>query len=538
MALRAQCNYCGHSYTLADKFEGKTVRCNECGKSFQVIALVEDSPSAAISVSKPKPPPVVKATAKKSAPARRERDDEDDYEDRAQRHRRRLDADDEDDEKGGGNTILWIAGGVGGAVVLGGIVLVVALMVSRGDDHGQVAQVVPVQVVPNPVVALADPNLVPVFPKPAPIAPKKADPIPIQPAPQPVFPPVQPPIVEPNPVAPKFMDEPVGADFRRKGAWKLEVDPGLEMPKMKATLKSTLPVLGLPHFASPTTPSPYLAVRQSQAGREGTQVVNLATYKQEGYVNAKLDLSDEILSPDGRFLVGKIRKGIDQTINVFSFADGRFVRPIPLTSKESSHAKYDFGPSNHLLLSTGGFLDDTKFKTINIATGAVVKEFTGADTRRVIGRAWVLSPGRRFLALGGPGRVSFYDVMKGKIVGEILLGKNVEKPAHMAFSPDGKEFALVCGKFGKGDRLVVFNTANADIVADHEFAGRLESLPGIRRTIELNFEWLPDGSGFWVGKAVWIDRVTGGVIYTTPEINGEEGESPRRIFGGDLHVLV
>ena len=527
MAIRVKCGYCAHPYLLADEFEGKNVVCKKCGQSFQAVAFLGEAQSGAVSRKPPPPKPAAKPVAgprrvEAEIPARRPRSSG------AIEVRRAGPT----DARG---IQLWIAAAIGGMVALGSVLLLVFWLRSADQPQNPIALEI------RPVVVTKPANAKEANPIPAPAPrPKNIDP-PIRPVepPPPAIKPVEPAFTEPAPNPPLKADPP--PDFRRKGAWRLEPDPGPDLTASNVDYKKAVfPVLGIPHFVAPTTPSEFLAIRHNHLGREAVQVVNLRTYKQDGGINGKLEMNEEMLSPDGKFLVGQQRKGLELTINVLSFAAAKYVRSFAFAKQNAILRSYDFGPPNHLLT----VVDDlearqAKFRVMNVATGQLVKEFLAPEQARLGNKQWALSPGRRFVAISSIQRVTFFDVMKGKIAGEIILGNGIRNPLAMAFSHDGQEFAMICGKPFGGDRLITLKVANGDIVVDHEFEKQLKTAEGVRNRVSLDLQWLPDGSGWWVGNSAWIDRLSGAVVYTTPEIPRESHhESPRRIVGSDLTVLV
>ena len=204
MAIQVKCGYCGHPYTLADKSEGKHVRCNECSKAFQAIALVDESPRASVTKAAPKVP------AKPVASPRRRRPDDDDFDDAP----RRRGSQKVETEGGGNKLLLWVAVGVGGMFALFSLLLAVLLMRSAAAPEGPFAQQAPPNVV---AVAPVNPQPQPVFPNPLPapkLQPKKIDPSGIRP--------IEPPAIQTN-------DPPVAN--LPKPSIKRPVDPAIGNPE-------------------------------------------------------------------------------------------------------------------------------------------------------------------------------------------------------------------------------------------------------------------------------------------------------------------
>ncbi len=159
MSLSVTCPHCRDRFRVADKFEGKKIRCEECAELFvaeesvrkpRVIRDEDDGPRRA--------PKRDKAGVRDGRSRRRDEDDDDDDDD----------DDDEDDKKAAAKKqMIFIAGGIGVAVfvviAIGGLILVSR---SKPNKLNDVAQ----QSAPNRSTdAVTRPNGV-LAPSPSPLA--------------------------------------------------------------------------------------------------------------------------------------------------------------------------------------------------------------------------------------------------------------------------------------------------------------------------------------------------------------------------------
>lgn len=543
MHLQAKCSECGYQHALDEKLLGKMVKCKGCGAPFRVesttaIAPAKDKPQAKDKTEREAiqsvPPPVPRGRRDDDPddrPARRHVRDDEDFDD-DDRPRRRLDA----DEK---SSLPLILGAVGaGVLVLGGVIALVIVVTNRTmQDQPAVAQVNPPMM--NPILAQpqppqANPNP-PVFnPAPQvppaqenPVDPPKFDP-PKAKQPKAKQPRIDPPKIEPAMVAPAIV-----------GAWKAEPDPGVETNKTPTIPKKVYSLTANPTVVFPSTPSPFVAVRFGQFGQEQWQVLDLQTGKNPGGIKGKPDMRDEVLSPDGKFLAGRgTRAGARSTVNVYSFAAGKFLPPMAPDTNSIRH--HDFIEGNNILVMYNDQLD-TKFEAFNKDTGQQLGQYQRKghpDLRH----NWALSPGRKYLALSEGNSVTGHTVvilnaLKGDVVGEISLPKDVGSVKAMAFSPDGAELACYFEHFSQG-RLISFKMAKGEIGVDHPFAQSVSSLD--QKTFFFNgpiMEWVPDNSGWLFYGQFWIDYPTGAPVHTFAATD-DSRRNPHRFVGKDHRVFV
>ena len=94
----------------------------------------------------------------------------------------------------------------------------------------------------------------------------------------------------------------------------------------------------------------------------------------------------------------------------------------------------------------------------------------------------------------------------------------------MAFSPDGKELAVLWGQRTAMDqwgRLRVFDVATGKKVADHALGMVMKNMSalGMAGVTGRSLTWLPRGSGWLIHGYLMVDRKTG-------EVTGKLGTEP------------
>jgi hypothetical protein len=276
---------------------------------------------------------------------------------------------------GSGLPLLLILGGVGAVVLLLLVCLVPALLILVLGGRQAANVDVPIAEVNPPVI------------QPAP------EPKPIQKAPPPIA----------NDPFPKdaFKKNPPPIDLAPKVAtWNIQPDPGPNMSLPPGNPAAAWQLAGVPEIIYPTTPSPFVALKQGTFGNESWQVVNLQTSQVVGNINGKLDFSNPAvaLSPNGKMLAaqGKMQIG-KSTVNVVSTADGRLQQSIQLDTQAATLLAVDFGENNSLVTyKTRGL---TGFcEVYDIASGRELKRFTkeGLIQRK---NNMAFSAGRKYLAV-------------------------------------------------------------------------------------------------------------------------------------------
>lgn len=547
MPIPATCASCGKQYNLADHLQGKKVKCN-CGAIMTVPAvkpevlqpeilepeivepeiltpeIVSDaprlSPAAArqsVQANEPAPP---------AGRARRTRDDDD-----RPRRRRDLDRDDDEDDDdrprrrrrqaSGGNALPWILAGTGVAVVA--VVVVVVLLLKSSPvqapiDFPQVAN--------NPM-AKADVGKV---------AAPNFD------LPKIEFPKIEIPKIKPlgpgNPVKKVPIDpnalKPVAPPAVK---WAAQPDPGPDMMKPPANPQGVFVTAGNPHVVVPATPSHFMAIRAGVGTKQTWQVIDLRTLAPTALIAGKLDISNEALSPDGKFMVGKGKfQANPTTIHVVSLDKGQIIQSVQLDTKFSNFGLLDFLDNGHIIAQESKGLT-SQYRVINIATGQQVKEFTIdgllIDRKNTI----ALSPGRKYVAIAHKHKIDIYQGTTGQWVGELNVPVDNPNFRGLTFSPDGQELACHIERLGSGSHLICWKMTTGEQSVHHKFAKDVRLLADNSFLYQgPHIEWVPDRSGWIFYGQIWVDYQSGSAAYKiagSPNLKGA-----RRLIGVEHLVEV
>jgi hypothetical protein len=248
-------------------------------------------------------------------------------------------------------------------------------------------------------------------------------------------------------------------------------------------------------------------------------------------------MRDDVLSPDGKFLAGRgTRAGTRSTVNVYSFAAGKFLPPMAVDTNFIKH--HDFIDGNNVLIMYTDRLD-MKYEAFDKDTGQQIGQYQrkGHPDFRHNG---ALSPGRKYLAISESNAghsVVILNALKGDVLGEISLPKDVGTVKAMAFSPDGAELACYFEHWSQG-RLISVKMAKGEIGVDHAFAQSVSSLD--QKTFFFNgpiMEWVPDNSGWLFYGQFWIDYPTGAPVHTFSATD-DSRRNPHRFVGKDHRVFI
>ena len=546
MPIRVPCSSCGKEYTLADNLLGKKVKCKACNETFLVQPeeevlkpeIIEDEQITA------QPPRVVAPSQRKdgikgAGPAvppplrsKKRRDEED--EDDGPRSRRRRDEDDDDDRPRrrrsgaaqGSNKIIWIVAGATTGVVA--LVIVVLLLLRSSADEAPVVVQNPGN--PNPF------NQQPVNPNP--VNPNPFNPNPVEqnqnklPEPPDPFKP-QPP----NPRPPKQKkNEPAPNPLPPAVKWTGQPDPGPDMTKPPANPNGALKLFGNPTVVYPSTPSPIVGVKHGQ-GKEGWQIINLHTFKPVAVLNVAPELNDEVISPDGKFMLGKSRKFQLNSAEIIVVAleqNPRVLKTIQIEGGLAHNPLVDFLDNDHIIIQQSKGFAGT-FRVFNVTKGTEVKQFPieGMLDRK---NNLALSPGRKYLAVANKDKVDVYQPLTGQHVGELRMpiGPGGQFKG-LAFSPDGQELACYQENFGNNSQLVTWKMTTGEQALHHAFAKDLHTLADHAFGYQGHpFEWFADRSGFVFYGQLVVDYQSGAPVYKIPrtEVRGQ----PRRLVGKE-HIV-
>ena len=336
----------------------------------------------------------------------------------------------------------------------------------------------------------------------------------------------------PNPGVPA-PQRPNQAEGAAPVVWQVQPDPLPEPVQPAGPLKMDLPLTAFnKNIFYPTTPSAFAFVIQSTPAGDLYEILNLTTAQRVARVGAKLDLQDPVLSPDGKYLAGKKHIGAKTTAVVVAIPGGKS-GAVDVETPGGFQQPIDFAQSGQILASKQEG-SDTIFSLWDVKDGKKLREFSAPSRTEPKHRA--LSPGRKYLAVQHEKnhRILIYDLSTGSLAGELQPPETTNRFGNlqckgMAFSPDGKELAVLFSGDGPGDRLVSWETAGGKQTVDHKFPrdlGQEASNAFFYQGRPL--EWLPDNGGWMAFGQLLIDHDSGGLVFRIPAqpLDG----TPRRLL--------
>lgn len=450
----------------------------------------------------------VRSTPPPLTPPRNKRRDDQDNDDDPPRSRRR-----EPSSSGAGMPLLFIGGGVAAVVLLLLACLVPVFFFMLRSKPAEVA----------PPIAEVNPAQ-----QPPDAGPIKENPFPQNPLPN-----------DPPRKDPFKKETPPVNPVPKAAVWNAHPDPGPDMTRPPASPAAFWALTGNPEIIYPSSPSPFVAIRQGPFGKESWSVVNLQTGQLVSTINGKLDFgnNDIALSPDGKMLAGQGKfQPNNATVLVVSCTDGRTVQSITVENKAAALVAVDFGENGHLITyKTRGVTGICE--VFNIATGASVKQFTrqGLVNRK---NNLAFSPGRKYLAVAENSMIDIYRPLTGERVGALRMPDVLGMFKAVAFSSDGTEIAVLSENFGSSSRLFSWKMADGKTGVEHKFAKDVHTLVknafGYKGAI---LEWVPDNSGWLLYGQLWVDYQSGAPVHTIAYPANEFRYWPRRMIG-TAHVAT
>jgi hypothetical protein len=347
--------------------------------------------------------------------------------------------------------------------------------------------------------------------------------------------------------------------------WNVTVDPGPEWAERhdfalpaNASIRTSSS-----HLVFPTTPVPFVAVEPA-LDPKAWLVYDLRNWKRVGSPQ-RLDLPPftlPVLSPDGRLLAFKgSSKG--SPIEVCSVEDVRLrvkIGPAP----GMTDPVVDFAGTDRILIGTArasvyedipGDWDVRALTTLVSTTTYQVWECSGVQFRTPLLRLVSefsapafhptragFTPGRNYLVMHEfddkeGHRLVFRDLRTGKQAGSLQIQEPDNPhgaPAGLAFSRDGKQFALLWRLNERPDRwgvLMCWDVATGKKLLEHDLGYLVSSMDllwphGGARSIQ----WLPDGSGWLLFGHLILRREDGTVIRKIGPEPRNASEVAERIF--------
>jgi WD40 repeat protein len=342
------------------------------------------------------------------------------------------------------------------------------------------------------------------------------------------------------------------SDLPNKAGWHVRPDPAAPLTG-PFNLAGSIPVDLLGKVVFPSTPSAFVAVTPPKA-RNTYRVYNLKTMRPVGtpitITNLFSPFVPPALSPDGKHLAARVKKGATSTVAVWSVATGKSVLELPVEPDDRIKPKYvDLlgkdrlwvakHPDEHPLYTVR-----TTFQVRDVKTGREVASFTNPLVPN--GRWFTFSAGGRYQWMeqtGGWYLLLVWDLQTGKMVGEREFQPSKDTwgiAAGMALSPDGKEFAMLWRPKDRGrsfGRLLCFDVASGKKLFDHKLANDWPQMDflgneGGKRCIQ----WWPERSGWLLFGHLLVDRDSGAVVHRLGKPPGFDRGIAERRFLDRFHV--
>ena len=292
--------------------------------------------------------------------------------------------------------------------------------------------------------------------------------------------------------------------------------------------KLTIPIPSLSKVIFPDRPSNFVMVAGTdEQRRDFWRVFDLRTGRDIGEpVYPEERTSVPMLSPDGRYVMGRLSVSGRFVYGVWSFVTGEFVRELGAGGQFLCFA------APHQLLSVNSQPDDSTVSIRDVRSGEKIQEFTILHDRdhRPVRDTYALTPGGRFLSLIEGDRLAVYELASGGCAGHAPAPGTPRTCSAMAYSQDGSELAALLSFSTSSDlHLVCWDFVSSDIVLSYEYDG------GSRFShSNESLQWLPDKSALLYRGSVLLDRETGMEIWNFPE----DRSNPRRILGLDRMLTV
>lgn len=336
-------------------------------------------------------------------------------------------------------------------------------------------------------------------------------------------------------------------DPKRQISFAVSVDPAPKLAGAATESWNTFPVQFMgKRTIYPPQPSPFTAltprVPKGQKDDGSMQIVDLRTGRTMGRpFPIKFGMGEPVvLAATGDYIAARVPgRETPNTIEVIDTNAGQVLRRIEAGQGTQTAQPIGFVGKDKLLTQTqtnsasGGRND---FKVWNVRTGEVLSEFAFDFTYS--GGTSCLSGGGRYILfyIGAMQRLVIFDLGTGKVAGDIewkATNDGFAPTGGLAFSPDGKEFAVL-SRIGKKDvwaKIFVFDATTGRKLAAHDlndllpYDGAFFGNGGLD-----NIQWLPDGSGWLIFGSLVIDRKSGKQI---SQVGSEKKSASRRFVGVD-----
>lgn len=321
-------------------------------------------------------------------------------------------------------------------------------------------------------------------------------------------------------------DASAGKAKEEAGDWNLRADPfpqPIEFAKGN-TIRLPIPAeIGAQDVLFPSTLNPVVAIGRNAMDRDVREVWDLRVNKRIGRLVGRLEIGDRCaLSPDGKLFAGFAT--FKNRVWAWTTYDGHGQVEIPC---EHEPEFLDFTGKDGLVTVDNW---DRRGTVHSLKDGSRILDFTLPD--RASRDGFALSPGRRYLAMSGPGYLQVVDLEDGAIAAKLALKKSGNFEAEcrgLAFSRDGKELA---GVFTEAFQSPTIRAWTVEGGREAAMLAIPERLLGQRALGDRGpaIQFLPDGDGFLVYGQGIFDRRTGERIGELPFEHGRYPQAPRVIL--------
>jgi len=265
----------------------------------------------------------------------------------------------------------------------------------------------------------------------------------------------------------------------------------------------------------PATPSPFVALGLKITGGDDVQLWNLLTGEKTGQMQEAVKARSEYsLSPDGSQLAVKSGDSKHYSkLEIWSFQTGKLVREIECDHPRKHLQTFQFVAPDRLFAYTSGSIGQGTtylLRVLDTMEGKRLAEIE-LDTNYTKDR-FAVSPGGRYVAaLAHNNELSVFDVIDGKLVGQVEVKQFLEDRTGafrgMSYSPDGKQLGIVYSS--TNSLLLLFDMESGAPADQVEIAGKPPTASAYRGTA---IEWLGVKGWCLFGGTV-IERKTRRVVW-------------------------